>query len=618
MGKPHQSVPSDSGLDQARHSVAHLMAAAVGQIYPDVQYGIGPTTDTGCYYDFILPQPLTPSDITTIQNKLNQLLKQPLQFVRQELTLSEAKKLFTKLHQPLKVELLEAIQTHGTTKLDPESRQAVSQNPDQVSIYHIQDQTGAILFTDLCRGPHIESVEEIKQFGIQLDKYSAAYWRGDQERNLSMQRLYCLVFPTKPGLQEFILLRVEAEKRDHRKLGKELELFFFHETAPGLAYWLPKGVLLKNLLVQYWREYHQQAGYQEIISPLINKKELWEISGHWAHYQDDMFITKAKGGETWAIKPMNCPNAMITYQFKQRSYKDLPLRFSDTDCLHRDEIPGALHGLMRAREFSQDDSHNFVMESQIKSEVQAILEIVKDFYALFGLKDALKLNLSTRPEKYMGDLETWNKAEAELKQVLEQSGFPFGIKEQDGAFYGPKIDIHLTDAIKREWQCGTIQLDFQLPRNFKLEYAAEDGSLQTPVVIHRVVYGSLERFIGILVEHFAGRLPYWFAPVQVKVLTLNQSMDAYLAEVTQVLSQVVLTSPVQHNPLRFEVDNRSESVGRKVRDAELEKVPLIMVIGPKDQAAGTVSVRTQDGESAIKLNQLKVYLEGYGQNQTVR
>lgn len=609
--------PSDPALDTARHSLGHLVAAAVGQLFESVQYGVGPTTETGNYYDFLLPRTLNPDDLENIQKQVKKLLALPLVFEREELDLKAAKTLFTKLKQPLKVELLEDLEKHGTTKLDPESRAAVAGEKAQISVYQIKNsESGEVIFTDLCRGPHVKSVEELKQLGFQVDKYSAAYWRADQERNISMQRLYTLAFPIQAELEEYVTLRSEAEKRDHRKLGRELELYFFHETAPGLAYWLPKGVILKNLLVQYWREYHAKAGYQEIVSPLINKKELWEISGHWAHYRDDMFVTQAKGGETWAIKPMNCPNAMITYQFKQRSYKDMPLRLSDTDCLHRDEIPGALHGLMRTREFSQDDSHNFCTEEQIKDEVKAILEITKDFYALFGLKDSLKLNLSTRPEKFMGDIATWEKAEAELKDVLDHSGFAYQIKEKDGAFYGPKIDIHLTDALKREWQCGTIQLDFQLPRNFKLEYTAEDGSMQTPVVIHRVIYGSLERFIGILIEHFAGRLPYWFAPVQLKVLTLNQSMDDYLKLVTEELDQVVLNKPVAHNPLRYTIDNRSESVGKKIREAELEKTPVMLIIGPRDADAQEVSLRTRTGESKIKLNQLAKYLEGYhdGQN----
>ena len=597
-------------LDIQRHSVAHLMAAAVATLFTDVQFGVGPVLETGAYYDFVLPRNIVPEDLAKIDAAYQKLLKQNLVFVRREVPLDEAVAYFKSANQPLKAELLSDLQKYGTTRLDEESRAAVDGSEQVISIYDIVNtDSKKVIFSDLCRGPHVESVAELRSLGVRADKFSAAYWRGDQERNISMQRLYALIFSSPDELDAFLKRREEAIKRDHRTLGRDLELFFFHETAPGLAYWLPKGLAIKNLLVQYWRDYHREKGYQEIASPLLNKKELWEVSGHWAHYKDDMFTTKSKNDEDWALKPMNCPNAMVCFSFKPRSYRDLPLRFSDTDILHRDEIAGALHGLMRARSFSQDDSHNFVMENQIRSEIDAILQIARDFYGVFGVADSVKLNLSTRPDDFMGDIETWNKAEEELKAALDASGFTYGIKEKDGAFYGPKIDIHFEDAIGREWQCGTIQLDFQLPRNFDLHYTAEDGSPQTPVVIHRAIYGSLERFIGIIIEHFGGRLPFWFAPTQVKLLTLNDDMAKYAEKVADALSSVVLSEPVAHNFLRFEVDSRKESLGRKIRDAETQKVPVILIVGPKDEAALEVSVRTQNGESKVALAGLKAYLE---------
>jgi threonyl-tRNA synthetase len=603
---------STTPLDVQRHSVAHLVAAAVASLFQDVQFGVGPVLENGAYYDFVLPRPIVPEDLEKIEQAYQALLKRNLRFVRRELPIQEAVTSFTNAKQPLKAELLSDLQQYGTTRLDEESRAAVEGETETVSIYDIIDEdTKEVIFSDLCRGPHVESVEELRSLGVKIDKFSAAYWRGDQERNISMQRVYALIFSSPEDLAAFITRREEAIKRDHRTLGRELELFFFHETAPGVAYWLPKGLAIKNLLVQYWRDYHNAQGYQEIASPLINKKELWETSGHWQHYKDDIFVTQSKNDETWALKPMNCPNAMVCFGFKPRSYRDLPLRFSDTDILHRDEIAGALHGLMRARSFSQDDSHNFVMESQIKSEIEAILQIAKDFYGIFGLADKVQLKLSTRPDEFMGDIETWNKAEADLKEVLDASGFTYGIKEKDGAFYGPKIDIHFEDAIGREWQCGTIQLDFQLPRNFNLQYTAEDGSLQTPVVIHRAIYGSLERFIGIVIEHFGGRLPFWFAPCQVKVLTLNDDMANYAQKVADALTTVVLSKPVENNPVRFEMDERRESLGRKIRDAETQKVPVILIVGPKDEAAGEVSVRTHEGESKVPLSELAEFLRKF-------
>ncbi len=601
-------------LDVKRHSAGHLLATAVLQLFGDtVQFGVGPVIESGCYYDFVLPRTFTPEDMQAITKKYHELLKRNLVFKRVEVDLEDAIKRFNDKKQPLKVELLGDLKKFGTTKLDEQAREALGgEGKPVISIYTIEDAaTGEILFEDLCRGPHVAEVAELRGMGVQADRFSAAYWRGDQERGISMQRMYALIYDSKEELDEAIRVREEAIKRDHRKLGRELELFFFHETAPGLAYWLPKGLTLKNTLIEFFRQYHREHGYQEIASPLINKKELWEISGHWQYYKDDMFLTKSKSDEQWALKPMNCPNAMVTFGFKSRSYRDLPLRFSDSDILHRDEIPGALHGLMRARCFCQDDSHNFITEEQIKDEAAAILQIARDFYGAFDIADKVKLYLSTRPDDYMGDIETWNKAEKELEESLKKSGFDYGIKEKDGAFYGPKIDIHFQDSLKREWQCGTIQLDFQLPRNFGLTYTAEDGSDKTPVVFHRAIYGSLERFIGIILEHTAGRLPFWVSPVQVKILPLNDNMETYMSEVVEIVKSVSLEFPIRGNEIRYEVDHRTESLGKKIRDAELEKVPVILIIGPKDEAAQEVSVRTQAGEQKVAISALADFLTSY-------
>lgn len=375
-----------------------------------------------------------------------------------------------------------------------------------------------------------------------------------------------------------------------------------------MAYWLPKGVTLKNTLIQFWRQYHEARQYKEIQSPILNKRELWETSGHWHYYQDDMFKVES-GGDEWALKPMNCANAMLVWKFKPRSYRDLPLRLSDTDILHRNERTGTLQGLFRARCFCQDDSHNFVSEEQIGSEIREILQIVRDFYSIFGLLDNVHLYLSTRPDDFMGDLATWEQAESELRSILASSQIKYGIKEKDGAFYGPKIDIHLKDSLDREWQCGTIQLDFQLPRNFGLEYSDKDGSRRAPIVIHRVIYGSLERFIGIIIEHFAGRFPFWISPIQLRVLPVKSALSNYSEELSKLLTSTVINEPLQNNRLRFDIDSREESLSRRVRDAELEKIPVILIYGPRDEKNRTVVIRQRSEERIVSFEALQVTLQ---------
>ena len=397
-------------------------------------------------------------------------------------------------------------------------------------------------------------------------------------------------------------------ERDHRKIAQKQELFFFHESAPGMPYWLPKGLIIKNLLIQYWRQYHLANGYQEISAPLLNRKVMWEVSGHAEHYQENMVSCSVHGDDEWAAKPMNCGNAMLVYRMRPRSYRELPLRLADVDLLHRDEPSGSLSGILRCRSFQQDDSHNFVAEDQIEEEINEIIKVIKSFYSIFGLLDNVKLYFSSRPDDYMGDLNLWDQAEGILLKILKESGIPFGVKEKDGAFYGPKIDIHLFDSLEREWQCGTVQLDFQLPRRFGLEYIAKDGSKKIPVVVHRVIYGSFERFIGILLEHFAGDWPFWIAPEQVRIIPLVDNVE-YLAVVKDELSGIVLKEPVRYNELRFKEDLRNESLGWKIREAESLKIPLIIIIGRKEVENQQVSLRIGKQQQCLDLVQLGSCIE---------
>ncbi|HEV8601067.1 MAG TPA: threonine--tRNA ligase, partial [Patescibacteria group bacterium] len=502
---------SDEKLHNLRHSLAHILASAVTEMFPKAQLGVGPVIETGFFYDFLLPRSLTPNDLAALEKRMRELVKQKLAFERQEMSTSEAKTYFDHAHQPFKVELIKDIEKFGTTEADKilNSEEGLSvekksnEKTEKVSLY----KTGK--FIDLCRGGHVANTSEIDPQSFKLNKISGAYWRGNQE-NPQMQRIYGLAFKSKLILDEYLHQLEEAEKRDHKKLGPKLGLFMFHHTSPGMPYWLPKGVIIYNELVNFWRVDHAKRDYQEIVSPLLNKKELYQTSGHYEHYWKDMFSVKTKDGEEYGIKAMNCPNAMVIFGSQLRSYKDLPLRLSDTDTLHRNEISGALNGLFRVREFRQDDAHCFVTEEQIGEEYEAIFEIVDKFYSIFNLEYSFRLG--TRPESFMGEIKTWDKAEKTLQDILKKSGKKFTVTEKDGAFYGPKVDILMKDTLGREWQMGTVQLDFQQPRRFNLEYTAADGSKKTPVAIHRVVYGSLERFIGILIEHFAGEFPVWLSP----------------------------------------------------------------------------------------------------------
>lgn len=533
------------------------MAAAVLKLWPEAKPTIGPVIENGFYYDFDNIK-VSDSDFPKIEKEMKNLVKSWSSFEKIEVTANKAKKTFK--DNPYKLELIKELKKKG----------------QKITLY----KSGK--FVDLCRGGHTQDAKEIKYF--KLLSVAGAYWKGS-EKNKMLTRIYGTIFSTKEELDNYINLQEEAKKRDHKKLGPLLELFLFHETAPGMPYWLPKGLILLNELINFWRDEHLKRDYKEIKSPLINKKSLYETSGHWDHYKENMFISETEEKETYCLKPMNCPNAMIVFDSKTRSYKDLPLRLSDTDTLHRYEKSGTLNGLLRVREFSQDDAHIFIEENQIKDEYKKLFEITNHFYSIFGLK--YKFRLGTRPESYMGDKKVWDKAEIELKEILESSGKEYSILEGDGAFYGPKIDILMNDSLGREWQMGTMQLDFQIPLRFDLKYSAKNGTQKTPVVIHRVIYGSLERFVGILIEHFSGGFPTWITPVQVKVLPITEKHLDYAKKVGDKLKE---------QGIRVEVDERNERLQAKIRDAQLEKVAYMLIVGDREEKEGTVAERGRSGK----------------------
>jgi len=563
-------------LHNLRHSLAHVLASAVMEMFPKAQLGIGPVIENGFFYDFLLPRSLTPADLAHLEKRMRALVKEKLSFERQDLSTHEAKTFFDHEHQPFKVELIKDIEKHGTTVFDEIENEIPNtkyQIPNTISLY----KTGK--FTDLCRGGHVGNTSEIDPQSFKLSKISGAYWRGDQ-KNPQMQRIYGLAFESKKELDEYVKLQEEIGKRDHKILGPKLELFMFHHTAPGMPYWLPKGMIVMNQLIDFWRKSHIKRTYQEIASPILNKKELYQTSGHFEHYWEEMFTSKTLDKEEYGVKAMNCPNAMIVFGSKPHSYKDLPLRLSDTDPLHRFELSGVLNGLLRTREFRQDDAHIYLTEDQIEEECERLFEIVEEFYSLFNLEYSFRLG--TRPEGFLGDVKTWDKAEAILQKILKNSKKKYSVAEKDGAFYGPKIDIIMTDVLGRNWQMGTIQLDFQQPKRFNLTYTDKDGSKKTPVVIHRVIYGSLERFIALLIEHYAGAFPTWLSPVQVKILPITDGQNKYAESVKVELME---------NNIRVELDDRAESVGKKIREAAMEKVPYMLIIGEKEAKAKSVSVR---------------------------
>lgn len=576
------SKPDNDHAQVMRHSMAHVMATALQHLWPEVKLGVGPAVENGFYYDIDLGETkLTEDDLPKIEAEMQKVIKADQKFEKLHLTIDEALSWAKEMDQPYKHELLNDLKRAGTTvakDLNKDELGTITDNDskvDKVSFY----KNGP--FTDLCRGPHVESTGKVGAF--KLMRVSGAYWRG-KEDNPQMQRIYGVAFNTEKELRQHLAMLEEAKKRDHRKLGQELELFFMHETAPGMPYWLPKGVVIYNELIRFWREEHAKRDYQETISPLINKKELYQTSGHFDHYWEEMFVAKTDEGDEYGLKAMNCPNAMLIYGHNSHSYRDLPLRYSDTDTLHRNELSGTLNGLLRVREFRQDDAHIFVAEEQIKKEYKNILEITELFYSIFGMEYSFRLG--TRPEKFMGDPRLWDRAEQTLKEILEESGKEHFILEGDGAFYGPKIDILMKDVLGRPWQMGTIQLDFQQTLRFELKYVDKDGNDQVPIAIHRVIYGSMERFIGILIEHFAGKFPVWLAPEQIRIVTVNQE------ESTTKFAEKI-RDQAKELGLRVYLDNDNESVGKKIREAEIQKIPYTLVIGEKEISSGEVMPRVR-------------------------
>lgn len=550
----------EANLEIIRHTTSHIMAQAVKRLYPDAKLAIGPAIENGFYYDFDNLD-IKQEDLEKIELEMKKIIKENLKIESFKLPRDEAIKLMESKGESYKVELINDLE-----------------DGEEISFFKQGE------YVDLCVGPHLIYTKAVKAF--KLLNITGAYWRGN-ENNKMLTRIYGTAFDTKEALDEYLYVLEESKKRDHRKLGKELELFFFDESAPGMAYWLPKGMKMLNVLIDFWRKIHEERGYQEFSGPQLNSSSLWKTSGHWDHYKEDMFVLTDADGNEQALKPMNCPNSIKVYASKLRSYKDLPLRFSDIDVIHRNEKSGQLNGLFRVRMFRQDDSHNYITEEQISSEIKDIIEIAKNLYGIFGLE--FKLTLSTRPDDYMGEIEVWNKAEADLKSVLDEicGENNYTINEGDGAFYGPKIDIKMKDCLGREWQMGTVQLDFQLPMRFNISYIDKNGEKKTPILVHRAIFGSFERFIGILTEHYAGAFPLWLSPVQVKILSLSENEIEYANDIKKKLEKA---------GFRVEVDSSDEKIGYKIRQAQLEKLPYMIILGKNEVENNNISVRARNGE----------------------
>ena len=544
------------GLAALRHTASHVMAQAIKRIWPETKLAIGPSIADGFYYDIDRDEPVTSDDLAKIEAEMKKIIKEALPLERFELPRAEAIALMKEKNEPYKVELIEDL---------PE---------DSIISFYKQGE-----FTDLCAGPHLMNTKEVGK-AFKLMNIAGAYWRGS-EKNKMLTRIYATAFAKKEDLDAYVTMMEEAKKRDHRKLGKELGLFMMSDAGPGFPFFLPKGMILKNTLLDYWREIHKKAGYVEVSTPIILSRHLWETSGHWDHYKENMYTTQIDG-EDFAIKPMNCPGGMLVYKAEPRSYKDLPLRVGELGLVHRHEKSGQLHGLMRVRCFTQDDAHIFMMPEQIRDEIKGVVALIDEVYQLFGFK--YHVELSTRPEDSMGSDEDWELATEGLRGALNDLGLDYVVNEGDGAFYGPKIDFHLEDSIGRTWQCGTIQLDFQLPLRFNCEYIGADGEKHRPIMIHRVAFGSIERFIGILIEHFAGAFPTWLSPVQVKVLPISDKYMEYGEKVKAALEAA---------NIRTEIDTRAEKIGYKIREARLQKIPYMLVVGAKEEEENTVSVRSR-------------------------
>ncbi|RGE65855.1 threonine--tRNA ligase [Eisenbergiella massiliensis] len=553
-----QGFEDRDGARTFRHTTSHILAQAVKKLYPDAKLAIGPAIDDGFYYDFEFSSPISSDDFKAIEKEMKRVVKERLPMERFTLPREEAIALMKERNESYKVELIEDL---------PED--AV------ISFFRQGD------FVDLCAGPHLSNTGYVKAF--RLTSLAGAYWRGN-EKNKMLTRIYGTSFPDKEQLEAHLARIEEAKKRDHRKLGKELGLFTLMEEGPGFPFFLPKGMILKNTLIDYWRKLHEREGYQEISTPILLNKKLWETSGHWDHYRENMYTTEIDE-EEFAVKPMNCPGGMLVYKSQPRSYRDLPLRIGELGLVHRHEKSGQLHGLMRVRCFTQDDAHIFMTQEQITDEIKGVMRLINEVYSKFGF--IYHVELSTRPENSIGSDEDWELATQGLRKALEEIGMEYVVNEGDGAFYGPKIDFHLEDSLGRTWQCGTIQLDFQLPMRFEAEYMGADGEKHRPIMIHRVVYGSIERFIGILIEHYAGKFPLWLAPVQVKVLPISEKFFGYAGDILQSLKAA---------GIRCEMDNRDEKIGYKIRSAQMEKVPYMLIVGQKEESQ-TVSVRSrEDGD----------------------
>ncbi|MCT4542930.1 MAG: threonine--tRNA ligase [Vallitalea sp.] len=558
----------EKGRDAFRHTTAHILSQAVKRLFPEVKLAIGPSIENGFYYDFDKETPFTNEDLVAIEKEMKKIVKEKLPIKRFELPREEAIKLMKEKGEDYKVELIKDL------------------DEDSVLSFYEQGE-----FVDLCAGPHLMTTKPVKAF--KLLSVAGAYWRGD-EKNKMLSRIYGTSFTKKAELDEYIEKLEEAKKRDHRKLGKELELFAMFDEGPGFPFFLPRGMVLRNTLIEYWREVHKKANYQEISTPIILNKDLWIRSGHWEHYSENMYTTKVDDLD-FCVKPMNCPGGMLVYKNKMHSYRDLPLRVGELGLVHRHEMSGALHGLMRVRNFTQDDAHIFMLPEQIKDEIVGVINLIDEVYKVFGFK--YHMELSTRPEDSMGKDEDWEMATNALREALEENNLDYIVNEGDGAFYGPKIDCHLEDCLGRTWQCGTIQLDFQLPERFELEYTGKDGAKHRPVMIHRVVFGSIERFIGILIEHFAGAFPTWVAPVQAKVLPISDKYNDYANKVVSTLKD---------QGIRVELDDRAEKIGYKIREGRMERVPYLLIVGQKEQEEGLVAVRSRANgdEGGIVLDDL--------------
>lgn len=547
------------------HTSAHLMALAIERLFPGVKFAIGPSIDQGFYYDFDTPHRFTPEDLLNIEEEMKKIVKEGHEMERYEMDRDEAIKHFKEMDEKYKVDLIEHF---------PEG--------EVISFYKLGE------FVDLCRGPHLKDVSKIK--AVKLLSIAGAYWRGD-ENNEMLQRIYGITFPKKSELDSYLNMIEEAKLRDHRKIGKELDLFSFHEEGPGFPFFHPNGMIVRNELLNWWRGVLQERGYGEILTPMILNEELWHKSGHWDHYKENMYFTKIDDAD-YAIKPMNCPGSTIVYRTNLHSYKEFPLRLSEFGLVHRHELSGALHGLFRVRSFTQDDAHIFCLPEQIEDEVFKMIDLADYLYSTFGFKYTLEL--STRPDDYMGDLETWEMAEGALKAALEKKNMPYKINPGDGAFYGPKIDFHLQDAIGRDWQCGTIQLDMQMPVNFDLTYIDANNERKRPVMLHRAMFGSIERFLGILIEHFAGKFPLWMAPVQIEVIPVSEKTNEYAEKIYEEL---------KNRGFRVEIDTRNSQMGAKIRDAQMRKINYMLILGEKERDNGSISVRTRNNEN---INDIKL------------